>query len=281
MTALLGISLRAAPGTAASCWAGGAVDRAEHAAAAGHRAAAAGRAGQLLAGGVGHRPDRRRAHRAGAAAAVRGVPHRRRHQQHPLSAAPQAIAQHRGGGLDGAAEPGRQPPRLCRCWAPPPATSSTSATARSSAWCWPRASLRRWRLYDTVVGAEVARRLGYTLGQRIVLSHGDGAMQANDHADKPFTIVGILAPTGTPVDRTVHISLQAMEAIHVDWQVGAPLPGQAVSAEQAAQMDLTPTHHHRRAGGSEEPGRGVRGAARRGRLPRRAAAGHPARRGAR
>ena len=95
-------------------------------------------------------------------------------------------------------------------------------------------------LYDTVVGAEVARRLGYTLGQRIVLSHGDGAMQANDHADKPFTIVGILAPTGTPVDRTVHISLQAMEAIHVDWQVGAPLPGQAVSAEQAAQMDLTP-----------------------------------------
>ena len=95
-------------------------------------------------------------------------------------------------------------------------------------------------LYDTVVGAEVARRLGYTLGQRIVLSHGDGALQANDHADKPFTIVGILAPTGTPVDRTVHISLQAMEAIHVDWQVGAPLPGQAVSAEQAARMDLTP-----------------------------------------
>jgi hypothetical protein len=40
-------------------------------------------------------------------------------------------------------------------------------------------------------------------------------MQANDHADKPFTVVGILAPTGTPVDRTVHISLQAMEAIHL------------------------------------------------------------------
>ena len=74
------------------------------------------------------------------------------------------------------------------------------------------------------VGAEVARRLGYTLGQRIVLSHGDGAMQANDHADKPFTIVGILAPTGTPVDRTVHISLQAMEAIHLDWVAGVPLP---------------------------------------------------------
>ena len=95
-------------------------------------------------------------------------------------------------------------------------------------------------VFETTLGAEVARRLGYRVGQRIVLSHGDGAFAANDHADKPFTVVGILAPTGTPVDRTVHISLQAMEAIHVDWQVGAPLPGQAVSAEQAAQMDLTP-----------------------------------------
>lgn len=97
-------------------------------------------------------------------------------------------------------------------------------------------------LYDTVLGAEVARRLGYSLGQRIVLSHGDGAMQSNDHADKPFTIVGILAPTGTPVDRTVHISLQGMEAIHLDWQAGVPLPGQAISAEQAAQADLTPNN---------------------------------------
>ena len=95
-------------------------------------------------------------------------------------------------------------------------------------------------LYDAVLGAEVARRLGYSLGQRIVLSHGDGAMQANDHADKPFTVVGILAPTGTPVDRTVHISLQGMEAIHLDWQAGVPLPGQAIGAEQAAQADLTP-----------------------------------------
>ncbi len=95
-------------------------------------------------------------------------------------------------------------------------------------------------LYDTVLGAEVARQLGYRIGQRIVLSHGDGAMQANDHADKPFTVVGILAATGTPVDRTLHISLAGMQAIHLDWMAGAPLPGQAISAEQAAQQDLTP-----------------------------------------
>jgi putative ABC transport system permease protein len=95
-------------------------------------------------------------------------------------------------------------------------------------------------LFEAVIGADVARTLGYTLGQRIVLSHGDGAMSANDHADKPFAIVGILAPTGTPVDRTVHIGLPAIEALHLDWAAGAPLPGQAVSAEQAAAADLTP-----------------------------------------
>ncbi len=95
-------------------------------------------------------------------------------------------------------------------------------------------------LFEVVLGAEVAQRLGYRLGQNVVLSHGDGAFEANDHDDKPFTVVGILSPTGTPVDRTLHISLAAMEAIHIDWRSGAKLPGQAVSAEQAAQHDLTP-----------------------------------------
>ena len=96
------------------------------------------------------------------------------------------------------------------------------------------------QLYDAVLGAEVARRLGYRMGQPIVLAHGDGAFTANDHADKPFTVVGILAATGTPVDRTVHISLQAIEALHLDWAAGAPLPGMAVSAAAAAAQDLTP-----------------------------------------
>lgn len=95
-------------------------------------------------------------------------------------------------------------------------------------------------LFDAVVGAEVARRLGYQLGQKIVLSHGDGALSHNDHTDKPFTVVGILSPTGTPVDRSVHISLQGMEAIHLDWMAGVPMPGMAVPADQAAQHDLTP-----------------------------------------
>ncbi|MEJ2405736.1 MAG: ABC transporter permease [Candidatus Thiodiazotropha sp.] len=95
-------------------------------------------------------------------------------------------------------------------------------------------------LYDAVIGAEVARKLHYRLGQEIVLAHGAGAVSFVQHADKPFHIVGILKRTGTPIDQTVHVSLQAIEAIHVDYRDGAPLPGHHISAEQARSMDLEP-----------------------------------------
>ncbi len=95
-------------------------------------------------------------------------------------------------------------------------------------------------LYEVVLGAEVADRLGYRLGDPLTLSHGGGGMPGAEHADKPFTVVGILQRTGTPVDRTLHISLQAMQAIHLDWVAGVPLPGQRISAEQARAADLHP-----------------------------------------
>ena len=98
-------------------------------------------------------------------------------------------------------------------------------------------------LYEAVLGAEVADALGYRLGQRITLSHGLGGLGgalASEHGDKPFTVVGILARTGTPVDRSVHVSLQAIEAIHLDWAGGAPVPGMAIAPELARKFDLEP-----------------------------------------
>ena len=95
-------------------------------------------------------------------------------------------------------------------------------------------------LFEAVVGAEVAQALGYRVGQRLTLSHGAGSLPGTEHADKPFTVVGVLAPTGTPVDRTVHVSLQALEAIHLDWSGGAPLPGVRIEPGQARQFDLQP-----------------------------------------
>lgn len=95
-------------------------------------------------------------------------------------------------------------------------------------------------VYDAVLGAEVARKLGYALGAQIVLTHGTGRIGSAEHRDKPFRVVGILARTGTPVDGTVVVGLDGIEAIHVDWQSGVRIPGMAVDADAARRMDLTP-----------------------------------------
>lgn len=94
-------------------------------------------------------------------------------------------------------------------------------------------------VYDAVIGADVARTLDYQVGDEIIIAHGLVSTEFAEHDDKPFVITGILAKSGTPVDRTVHISLEGIEAIHVDWQGGARSPLQ-LTAEQARKMDLQP-----------------------------------------
>ncbi|KAA5803761.1 ABC transporter permease [Alkalicaulis satelles] len=93
------------------------------------------------------------------------------------------------------------------------------------------------RLFDAVVGATVARQLGYQTGDEIIVAHGAGAVSFIEHDLNPFTITGILAPTGTPVDRSVFVSLEAIEAIHLD---GATGRGTARSLEELEAMDLRP-----------------------------------------
>ncbi|SFL58544.1 putative ABC transport system permease protein [Loktanella salsilacus] len=94
-------------------------------------------------------------------------------------------------------------------------------------------------LYDAVIGADVAQALGYAVGDPIVVSHGLASF--TQHDDQPFRVAGIVTKTGTPVDRTVIISLEAIEAIHVDWQGGALAGGQTTPVDAIRQMDLTPT----------------------------------------
>jgi putative ABC transport system permease protein len=95
-------------------------------------------------------------------------------------------------------------------------------------------------IFEAVIGAEVARDLGYQVGDRIVLNHGTGGPGLTEHSDKPFKVAGILARTGLPLDRSVHVSLQAIEAIHLDWQGGAPLPGLSIPPEYVRKFDLAP-----------------------------------------
>ena len=93
-------------------------------------------------------------------------------------------------------------------------------------------------LFDTVIGADVATTLGYDISDPIVVAHGLASFSR--HENQPFHVSGILEKTGTPVDRTVFVSLEAIEAVHVDWQSGAQIPGQSTPASVIRQMELEP-----------------------------------------
>ena len=95
-------------------------------------------------------------------------------------------------------------------------------------------------LYDVVLGFGVAEKLGYSVDTSLIVSHG--LKSFTDHDDQPFKVSGILAKTGTPVDNTIIVSLEAIEAIHVDWSSGAKIPGQETPKEQIRHMDLSPSN---------------------------------------
>ena len=68
--------------------------------------------------------------------------------------------------------------------------------------------------YDAVIGAEVAKKLGYLLNDSIVIAHGTGKESFMLHDDKPFVIKGILKRTGTSVDRGIYLSLKSIGSLH-------------------------------------------------------------------
>ncbi|WP_413575323.1 ABC transporter permease [Bdellovibrio sp. HCB290] len=93
-------------------------------------------------------------------------------------------------------------------------------------------------LWDVVVGSEVAHQLGYHLGDSIVISHGVTKGEAVvKHDRRPFKISGIMASTGTPLDRSVYVSLEGMEALHMDWQDGA-VPSKETPASQIKKENI-------------------------------------------
>jgi putative ABC transport system permease protein len=103
-------------------------------------------------------------------------------------------------------------------------------------------------IYEVVLGAEVARSFRHSLGDRLVLSHGVGPeseISVLEHSNITFEVVGILDLTSTPVDRSVYVSLQAIDALHVGWEDGAspappapPAPGEEADADFIASQDL-------------------------------------------
>ncbi len=92
--------------------------------------------------------------------------------------------------------------------------------------------------FDVVIGANVAKKLSYNIGDEVVVSHGAGKVALVEHSSLPFKIVGILAPTGTPVDNCLFTPLSGIEAIHLGWETGVETV--KVTPEQALLRDLTP-----------------------------------------
>lgn len=95
-------------------------------------------------------------------------------------------------------------------------------------------------VFELALGSEVAQKLDYKPGDRITVTHGlTSASGIMDHDDKPFTVVAILKPTHTPLDRSLYVTLEGIEAMHIDWKQGAPpLKGQGVAAEQIKKEEI-------------------------------------------
>jgi putative ABC transport system permease protein len=93
---------------------------------------------------------------------------------------------------------------------------------------------------DVALGSEVAQRLGYRVGSPIVVTHGiTSSTGIMDHDDRPFTVVGILKPTRTPIDRSLYVTLEGIEAMHIDWKQGAPpLKGQGTPAASIKKENI-------------------------------------------
>lgn len=96
-------------------------------------------------------------------------------------------------------------------------------------------------IYDTVIGATVARELGYDLDSTFNISHGIVSAGFAEHEGRPFRVTGILKSTGTPVDRTIHVGLAGLEAVHEGFNAGPPRLGNRSAATGTAnEIELQP-----------------------------------------
>jgi putative ABC transport system permease protein len=94
------------------------------------------------------------------------------------------------------------------------------------------AQLAQGKLWDTpmqvVVGATVAHKLGMQIGNQFVGSHGLAA-GGHLHGENPYTVVGILAPSGTVLDRLIVTDTASVWKVHEDYT--------AVDAEDRKVME--------------------------------------------
>lgn len=67
---------------------------------------------------------------------------------------------------------------------------------------------------EVAIGREVADRLRYALGSEITLAHGVADVSFAEHDAHPFTVVGIIDRTSTPIDRALYVTLTGLTEMH-------------------------------------------------------------------
>lgn len=70
---------------------------------------------------------------------------------------------------------------------------------------------------EVVIGADVAQRLGHGVGAKIIGAHGI-ADAGSEHEDAPYQVVGVLASSGTVLDRLVLTSIESVWLVHDEHQ---------------------------------------------------------------
>jgi putative ABC transport system permease protein len=78
---------------------------------------------------------------------------------------------------------------------------------------------------EVVIGSEVAERLRYAVGTPVVVTHGLRDIGTSNHETHPFRVVGVLGRTFTPIDRSVYVTLEGIEAMHGEGEYGAAAGG--------------------------------------------------------
>ena len=96
--------------------------------------------------------------------------------------------------------------------------------------------------YEAVLGWRVAQQTGLQVGEKIVVTHGvQAAEDGPKHEESPWTVVGILKPTGTPADQAIYINLDSfyhVEGHELQGRSGTTTEARPSGGEKAAEPEL-------------------------------------------
>jgi putative ABC transport system permease protein len=109
---------------------------------------------------------------------------------------------------------------------------------------------------EAVLGSEVARRSGLSVGGTFAGSHGL-AEGGGAHGEAPYRVVGILAATGSVVDRLVLTGIESVWAVHDGHDHGGARDHDDDHATEAASSGAADHPRHSDRAPAAEPGREV------------------------